>query len=353
MISPRCGVKLAVVGAGVVGLSTAYHLAERFSDAGVSVTVIAGRFSPNTTSDKAGALIQPLALSEKAEDDVHLQQWTRDTFKHFASLYHSETAAEVELSVVSGYRFMPRTSQLPWWKDLVFGFRCLPTESPEVRAVTQLPQPHDDMSVWAFSTYLLDCRRYLPWLMRGFIARGGVVEQRRLESLDELRDYDVVINCTGLGAAELVGDPDVRPVRGQAVLVRAPWINHFVIGDCESEVEMTYILPRPRDVLLGGTGVSGNWSETVDSATSEAIVARCVALLPSLRGAEVVGTWAGGRPGRKAVRLEREDRGPGRQPVIHNYGHGAQGIILHWGCALEVGRILEQLIESHDLHARL
>ena len=340
--------KVAVVGAGVVGLSTAYCIAEKFLDAGVSVTVIADKFSPNTTSDKAGAFAQPaVVLPKKSECDA---QWTLDTFNHFYSLYNTKAAAEIELSLVSGYKFVDSTAEPPHSKDFRLGVRCISPESPEVQGLIQTPKSSASLSVWAFSTYIVDCRHYLPWLMAGFKKRGGVVEQRRLKSFDELRGYDVAVNCTGLGAAELVGDHDIHPVRGQAVLVRAPWIKHFVTFVDESKDEVIYIVPRSRDVLLGGTTVSGDWSETVDPATSEAIVSRCTALLPSLGGAEVIGAWAGGRPVRSTVRLEKEERGPGRPLLIHNYGHGGQGIVLHWGCALEVGRIVEQFI-TH-LHGR-
>ena len=345
--------KVAVAGAGVVGLSTAYCLAEKFRSIGVSVTVIADAFSPNTSSDKAGALIRPLLLGSssrrRAKYDAQLQQWTVDTFKHLHSLYHTKEAAEIQLSLQSGYEFVPNTAEPPWWKDLVLGFHCTSADSNEVQRFVQTHQSHRSMSVWAFSTYLVDCRLYLPWLMAGFIRRGGMVEQRRLKSLDELRGYDVVVNCTGLGAAELVGDHDLHPVRGQAVLVRAPWIKHFVIDVDDSKEDWVYVFPRSCDVLLGGTAVSGDWSETVDPATSEAIVSRCTALLPSLRGAEVIGAWVGGRPVRTTVRLEKEERGPGWPLMIHNYGHGGQGIVLHWGCALEVANMLEQFI----LHSHL
>ena len=339
--------KVAVIGAGVVGLSTAYCLVEKLGDAGVSVKIIADKFSPNTTSDQAGAFAQPVVFHhqarKKAEYDARLQQWTLDTFKHFSSLYHTPAAADIELNLVSGYKLVNSATPPPWWKELHLGFRCIPADSPEVRALIQQPNSHHSLSVWAFSSYVVDCRHYLPWLMDGFVRKGGMVQQRRLKSLDELRGYDIVVNCTGLGAAELVGDHDLHPVGGQAVLVKAPWIKHFVIN-VENKDEITYILPRSRDVLLGGTAVSGNWSETVDPATSEAIVSRCAALLPSLRGAEVIGAWVGGRPVRKTVRLEKEEKGSGQPLLIHNYGHGGQGIILHWGCALEVRRIVEQFI---------
>ena len=50
------------------------------------------------------------------------------------------------------------------------------------------------------------------------------------------------------------------------------------------------------------------------------------------------------RPGRKGVRLEKEDINViGKTlKVIHNYGHSASGVTLHWGCA---GTVLELLKE--------
>ena len=339
--------KVAIVGAGVIGLSCAYHLTCKLGDR-VSITVIADRFSPDTTSDKAGGFILPTnftSLSHESDNELRVRQWTVDTFKHFNSLYKSETAAEIELSVLSGYKMKYEkldTLALPWWKDLVFSFRSFATTSAEVQ---MLNIPRNCHSVWAFSTYLLDCRKYLPWLMREFIKRGGSVEQKRLLTLNELRHYDIVVNCSGLGAAELVGDGAVRPVRGQAVVVRAPWVRHFIDGDhTEGKEEMTYILPRPNDVMLGGIARDGDWSEVVDSGTSEGIVSRCADLLPGLRRAEVIGAWVCRRPVRSVVRLEQEEKRGGAPLVIHNYGHGGQGITLHWGCALEVGRIVENYI---------
>ncbi len=50
-------IQVAVVGAGVIGLSTALHLTERFPDA-LQVTILADRFTPDTVSDKSGAAIE-------------------------------------------------------------------------------------------------------------------------------------------------------------------------------------------------------------------------------------------------------------------------------------------------------
>ena len=221
MTALHSGVQLAVVGAGVIGLSCAYHLADKYGDKlAVSVTVIAEKFSPNTTSDKAGSFILPVDFARaNADEELRVRRWTVDTFKHFNSLYQSESAGEIGLCLLSGYEFKEHHRTSPWWKDLVFAFRSLPPSSVEVQMIKK---PQNCQTVWAFSTYLVDCRQYLPWLMQAFIKKGGKVEQRKLSSLDELSHYDIVINCSGLGAAELVGDRDLRPVRAQLVLVRAP-----------------------------------------------------------------------------------------------------------------------------------
>ena len=128
--------------------------------------------------------------------------------------------------------------------------------------------------------------------------------------------------------------------------MKAPWIKHFVIN---SDIgSRTHIIPRSRDVLLGYTVEDNNWDDdTVNSDTSDSIMARCKALLPSLCKAEVIEEWAGCRPFRKAVRLEVEKReGVQKSMLIHCYGHGGQGIVLHWGCALEVGRLVESHLSS-------
>ena len=335
--------KVAIVGAGVIGLSCAYHLTEKFGYP-LSVTVVAERISPNTTSDKGGCIILPVDFSPSSHGtdyNARVKQWAVDTFKHFHSLYKSEAAAEIDLCLVSGYQYLSKRVALPWWKDMVFDFRSFSTSSPGVQMVHSHQQ---SQYVWSYSSFVVDCRRYLPWLLQEFVKNGGLIEKRRVLTLDELRHYDIVINCSGLGAVDLVCEQDMMPVRGQVVLVRAPWIKHFIVAN--DDEELTYILPRPDGVLLGGTAERGNWSERVDPDTSEAIVSRCAALLPGLRQAEVIEAWAGGRPTRTTIRLEKEGQLQKRPVIVHNYGHGGQGITLHWGCALEVGRIVENYITS-------
>jgi hypothetical protein len=67
------------------------------------------------------------------------------------------------------------------------------------------------------SSVVTEIRRYLPQLQR-FLEQDPRVKfiKKKIYSLSELKDEaDVVINCSGLGAKDLVGDLTMRPARGQ------------------------------------------------------------------------------------------------------------------------------------------
>lgn len=52
-------------------------------------------------------------------------------------------------------------------------------------------------------------------MMEKFRSNKGVIAVRRLESLEEIAsNYDIIINCSGIGAKELVSDASVHPIRG-------------------------------------------------------------------------------------------------------------------------------------------
>ena len=44
---------------------------------------------------------------------------------------------------------------------------------------------------------------------------GGDFVQRDIKNFEELEDFDLIVNCSGMGAFDLTGDTKLVPVRGQ------------------------------------------------------------------------------------------------------------------------------------------
>lgn len=172
---------------------------------------------------------------------------------------------------------------------------------------------------------------------------GGYIENRKVNDIWELHgSYDVVMNCTGLGARDLTGDMSVFPVRGQVLEVRAPWLKHFIRDGDGS----TYIYPGQNEVTLGGTREKDVWSLIPDAQTSKSILRRCSNLEPSLHNVSVIKEKVGLRPTRAAVRIEQEILCKNNQqlPTVHNYGHGGGGFSVHRGTAKAATELLVKLI---------
>jgi D-amino-acid oxidase len=295
-------VRAIVVGAGVVGLTTALCLRE----AGIAADVVAREEPADTTSAVAAALWYPY----RALPAERVTAWSAATYEALAGL---AGVAGSGVRMRAGTELLAPEAPDPWWRDAVPGLQ-------RTREGLRFVAPAVDMSI------------HLPWLVNRLRALGGAVERRAVAALDEL-DADAVVNCAGLGARELAGDASLTAVRGQVVRVSAPDVDEWLLDQSDPQ-RLVYVVPRERDVVLGGTAQEGAEDLEPDPATSAAIRARCAALVPALRDAPVVGVAVGLRPVRPAVRLEAEGR------VVHCYGHGGAGVTLAWGCAREVAALL-------------
>ncbi|WP_201305009.1 FAD-dependent oxidoreductase [Streptomyces sp. GS7] len=317
-------VGVCVVGGGVIGLTSAVVLAEN----GYRVRLLTRDAAGDTTSAVAGALCWPY-LIQPYEDAV---RWSLRSFEVLAGLAErpAETGARMVAGIMAEVAADPGPDGLAAWYDAVPGMRpARPDELPEGYGSGRRAR-----------TPLVDMPAHLRYLERRLAAAGGVVERRAVASLAEAgRGAGAVVNCSGLGARELVPDPQVYPVQGQLVIAENPGIDTWLATADSAAGETAYVLPQPFGVVLGGTAREDAWSREPDPAVAEAIVARCARFFPALARARVLAHRVGLRPARPAVRLAAE-RLPDGTRCVHNYGHGGAGVTVAWGCADEVLRLV-------------
>jgi len=165
------------------------------------------------------------------------------------------------------------------------------------------------------------------------------VERRRLGSLADVAPATVIVNCTGLGAKDLLPDPGLRPIRGQHVVVTNPGLIEFFSEDTGLSRDLLCFYPHGDTVVLGGTAVDGESDLAPDDEAAAGILARCAQVEPRLAEAHVLEHRIGARPTRATVRVEAE-RAEGGTVLAHNYGHGGAGVTLSWGCAEEIEALL-------------
>jgi D-amino-acid oxidase len=308
--------RVIVAGCGVAGLSSAIRLIE----AGREVAIWTRDLPPRTTSSIAAAIWYPDAVGT----DERVVGWSRATYLEFQSL---AAVAGSGVEMVRGIELLADgldDKNAPH-RAVIAGARELRRDELPARSARgfELALPVVEMPI------------YLDYLLRRFTSRGGRVVERVLASLDEaLADADVVVNCTGLGSRELAHDGGMVAVRGQIVRVECGAIERFTLDDYDPR-GVTYVVPRSRDCVLGGTREERREDLVPDESATAAILGRCAELEPRLREARVLSVAVGLRPGRATVRLERENLTAGRR-IVHNYGHGGAGVTLSWGCANEV-----------------
>lgn len=308
-----------VVGGGVSGLTTAVLLAE----SGRRVRVWTREGARRTTSAVAGAIWEPYRVEPRHRVD----DWARHSFEVFTAL--AADPAETGVRMVDGLQAAPAGAPagpmpVPSWAVGV----------PGLRAATPGELPPGYGSGFRARLPLIDMPVYLDHLTRRLRAAGGEVVERAVGSLDQAeRQAPVVVNCTGLGARDLVPDTATRPVSGQLVVVENPGVTEWFIDADEGDEDAAYLFPQPYGLVLGGTAREDDWNTVPAPATAAAIVRRCARIDPRVAGAEVIGHRVGLRPVRDEVRLEREGR------RVHNYGHGGAGVTVSWGCAREAAAL--------------
>ena len=308
--------QVTVVGAGVIGLVTALVLEEH----GHEVRIVAAAGAERSVSSVAGAVWFPY----RAGPPDRVAAWAAQTRVWLEAL-----AADPETGVdlVTDYEISNHTVDPPpppWWAA---GLEIARVPAP----ITGAPL------AWRFRAPRVEPARFLPWITGRLRAR---IEQRRIADFTGLaaEPGDAVVNCTGIGARELVGDEHIAPLLGQIVITECGEVDRtLALTDERDPDELFYLIPRRDELVLGGCAVP--WPPGAPPEADPARTARILAQARALGLAvgPVRDVRVGLRPYRLEVRIERDPRTP---RVIHNYGHGGAGYTMCRGCAEEIAGIL-------------
>jgi D-amino-acid oxidase len=306
-------VDAVVVGAGVVGLTTAISLAE----AGLSTQVVAADPPLATTSAAAGAIWGPVRCgpADRCLD------WARTGLEVLSGLV-GEPAAGVH--PLSGREVSRPPASPPEWTALLGNLRLLPPDE----------LPGGFAAGWHYTAPAVSMPVYLDYLLRRYQGLGGTVTAQTVSVLAAV-PAPLVVNCTGMGARTLVPDAELVPVRGQIVVLENPGIAEFYLDHGDEGPDYLYLFPHGATIVVGGTAHEGDDDLPPRPEIAARLLRDAAAVFPELAGARVTAQRVGLRPCRPEVRLEPEPL-PGGRVLWHNYGHGGAGVTLAWGCAREL-----------------
>ena len=220
-----------------------------------------------------------------------------------------------------------------WYKTLVPHFKRIPGSE----------LPSGITCGFTFTSLAISPDFYLPWLKNELVSKGVRFIGATVQSLEEARDItktDIIVNASGLGAARLVPDDQVMPIRGQTMLVKSDF--EGIVHRLGSEY--TYAIPRmyTGGVIIGGIAEEGSFNTRVDSGLKADMLRRAnIITNDAFKDVDihnVLKDIVGFRPGRKGgIRVEREGN------TIHAYGFGGAGYCYSHGAAEKVGILVKSL----------
>jgi D-amino-acid oxidase len=269
--------RVAVIGCGSPGLSTARELQRR----GFDVTIYAMTVPPNTTSNMSLAGFTP--TTALVNNERRTPAWDAQFLR----------AAEIsyrQLQLMAGRDYGV------YWMDS-YNATDNPTGQggrggqggggggasdsdllpdylrPNRHREVLGPGEHPFPTKYAVQTQTLAIEPsiYLDALVRDFLAFGGRIVIRKFDTPRDLQTLaePVIVNCTGLGSFTLFDDKELVPIKGQlTVMVPQPEVNYRASGRAVSGVNAS-INPRSDGLVVGNLQDVGNWSLEPDEAVRQ------------------------------------------------------------------------------------
>jgi D-amino-acid oxidase len=262
----------AVIGCGVIGLTTARLL----QDSGITVTIYAADLPPHVTSSVAAGAFGVTSIVDDAHHTEEITSRIQAAARFSFNYFQERTGGRYGIRWMDMFMLGAQPMQLPWEFAI----------TPELFPLSIFgPGEHPFPSRYAsrFRTLIAETDVLLPALMDDFRTRGGAIEMQTFSDRAALQALQepLVVNCTGLGAKALLGDPELTPVKGQLTVLPP-----------QSEVTYAYLDPvldfymfsRSDGIFLGGSHEEGVWSTEPNPSRSAQILEGHALISAGMRG---------------------------------------------------------------------
>jgi len=265
--------RAAVIGCGIVGLTTARQLQRH----GFDVTIYAASLPPETTSNMAWAAFTPLSGLVSAERrtpewDAQFQRAVAISFRQHQLLAGGRYGVSWidEYSPISNPNATRRGGEEG-------GPGLMPAGLSLGRTLLSAGE-HPFATPFAYSVPNLrfEPSIYLDALMHDVVDFGGRIVVRNFETKRDLAALSetLIVNCTGLGAKTLFGDDELIPIKGQlVVLVPQAEVNYTAGG----------MMPRRDGIVLGHVNQRGVSSLEIDEGERKRVVEAAIAFFGRMR----------------------------------------------------------------------
>jgi D-amino-acid oxidase len=278
--------RAAVLGCGVVGLTTARELQRR----GFEVTIYAEKVPPNVTSNMSLAGFTP--TSGLVNFATRTPEWETQFREAVLIAYRR---LQLLVGPKYGVTWIPNYAPTDDAASAGGTNQLLPAEVQGSRELLQ-PGEHPFPTKYCIARpeMRIEPSIYLDALVNDFLLWGGKLVVRKMETPRDVvaLPESVVVNCTGLGAKALFNDPDLVPLKGQlVVLTPQPEVQYGTSGGNRSASSEPgvgiHMMARSDGIILGGTSERDVWTMDVNEKERMRVVEGHIELFKSMKGVPV------------------------------------------------------------------
>jgi hypothetical protein len=206
---------ICIVGAGCIGLTTALEIQKQYGE-NMNLTIVADKYYDETTTYGSGGLLAPYYVYGTPDNLV--DKWFGDTFDFFHNLWYSSDAGIAGVQLVTAHQLYDNIKdyKLPSWSNKVINFKVLDQET-----LKSMGFPNKFIIGYSYETYVVDQKYYLLYQMNKLKQPNITFMKSKLETIDDVYkfgDFDIIINCCGIGATTLENDHNMYPIRGQVCI---------------------------------------------------------------------------------------------------------------------------------------